>query len=71
MLVQDRAVNDADYGLDYYMTVAIQRRLGVRLDFFGNMLILGIALFAAGFRNTVNPSKVGTCLIRSFPPTTY
>ena len=70
MLVRDRAVNDADYGLDYYMTIAIQRWLGVRLD-FGNMLILGIALFAAGFRNTVNPSKIGTCLIRSFLPITY
>jgi hypothetical protein len=76
MWVQDRAIKDADYGLDqenraYYMTVAIQRWLGVRLDFFGNMLILGIALFAAGFRNTVNPSKIGTCLFRSFVPMTY
>jgi ATP-binding cassette, subfamily C (CFTR/MRP), member 1 len=42
------------------MTVAIQRWLGVRLDLFGNILILGIALFAAAFRHTVNPSKVGT-----------
>ena len=42
------------------MTVAIQRWLGVRLDFFGNMLILGIGLFAAAFRNSVNPSKIGT-----------
>jgi ATP-binding cassette subfamily C (CFTR/MRP) protein 1 len=41
------------------MTVAIQRWLGVRLDFLGNILILGIALFAAAFRNTVNPSKIG------------
>lgn len=44
------------------MTVSIQRWLSVRLDLFGNFLILGIALFAAGFRNTVNPSKVGVVL---------
>lgn len=65
--VQDRFVKSADDGLDlenraYYMTVAIQRWLGVRLDFFGNILILGIGLFAAGFRNTVDPSKTGVVL---------
>lgn len=43
------------------MTIAIQRWLGVRLDFLGNILILGIALFAAGFRGTVDPSKIGEC----------
>ncbi|TFK50066.1 multidrug resistance-associated ABC transporter [Heliocybe sulcata] len=64
---QDRFVRSADYGLDlenraYYMTVAIQRWLGVRLDFFGNILILGIGLFAAGFRTTVDPSKIGVVL---------
>jgi ATP-binding cassette subfamily C (CFTR/MRP) protein 1 len=48
------------------MTVAIQRWLGVRLDFFGNILILGIALFAAAFRNTVSPAKIGTSLIGGF-----
>ena len=46
----------------YYMTVAIQRWLGVRLDLLGNLLILGIALFAAGFRETVSPSKTGVVL---------
>ena len=44
------------------MTVAIQQWLAVRLDFFGNILVLGIVLFAAGFRNTVNPSKIGVVL---------
>ena len=44
------------------MTVAIQRWLSVRLDLFGNILILGIALFAAGFRTSVNPSKIGVVL---------
>lgn len=46
----------------YYMTIAIQRWLSVRLDFLGNLLILGIALFAAGFRKTVDPSKIGVVL---------
>ncbi|KAI0795014.1 multidrug resistance-associated ABC transporter [Abortiporus biennis] len=64
---QDRFVHTAENGLDmenraYYMTISIQRWLGVRLDFLGNMLILGIALFAAGFRKTVNPSKIGVVL---------
>lgn len=46
----------------YYMTIVIQRWLGVRLDFLGNLLILGIALFASGFRDTVSPSKTGVVL---------
>ena len=53
----------------YYMTIAIQRWLSVRLDLFGNFLILGIALFAAGFRNTVNPSKIGVVLSYSLSST--
>ena len=64
---QRRFVRQAENGMDmenraYYMTIAIQRWLSVRLDFFGNMLILGIAMFAAGFRTTVNPSKIGVVL---------
>ncbi|KAG6830040.1 hypothetical protein H0H92_002458 [Tricholoma furcatifolium] len=64
---QNKAVRDADAGLDlenraYYMTISIQRWLSVRLDMFGNTLVLGIALFAAGFRHSVNPSKIGVVL---------
>ncbi|KAG6834633.1 hypothetical protein H0H93_008469, partial [Arthromyces matolae] len=64
---QDKAIRDADAGLDlenraYYMTITIQRWLSVRLDMFGNILVLGIALFAAGFRTTVDPSKIGVVL---------
>lgn len=44
------------------MTVAIQRWLSVRLDFLGNLLILGIALFAAAYRNKVDPAKTGVVL---------
>ncbi|EJD02283.1 multidrug resistance-associated ABC transporter [Fomitiporia mediterranea MF3/22] len=71
---QERFVESAEHGLDlenraYYMTVSIQRWLSVRLDLFGNILILGIALFAAGFRNTVNPSKIGVVLSYSLSST--
>ncbi|KAK7691491.1 hypothetical protein QCA50_004890 [Cerrena zonata] len=64
---QDRFVGRANQGLDmenraYYMTISIQRWLSVRLDVLGNILILGIALFAAGFRKTVDPSKIGVVL---------
>ncbi|KAF8984488.1 P-loop containing nucleoside triphosphate hydrolase protein [Cyathus striatus] len=60
-------ITTTDNGLDmenraYYMTITIQRWLGVRLDFFGNILILGIGLFAAGFRHSVNPAKIGVVL---------
>ncbi|KAI0071668.1 multidrug resistance-associated ABC transporter [Panus rudis PR-1116 ss-1] len=64
---QDRFVHKAERGLDlenraYYMTISIQRWLGIRLDVLGNILILGIALFAAGFRTSVDPSKIGVVL---------
>jgi hypothetical protein len=44
-----------------YMTVSIQQWLGARLDLSGNVLILGIALFATGLRETIDPSKV--CMV--------
>ncbi|KEP49841.1 multidrug resistance-associated ABC transporter [Rhizoctonia solani 123E] len=46
----------------YFMTIACQRYLGVRLDFLGNLLILGIGLIAVGFRTSVDPSKLGVVL---------
>lgn len=60
-------MKSAEKGLDlenrsYYMTISIQRWLAVRLDLFGNILIFGIALFAAGFRHSVNPARVGVVL---------
>ncbi|RDB25946.1 Multidrug resistance-associated protein 1 [Hypsizygus marmoreus] len=64
---QKNSIINAEKGLDrenraYYMTITIQRWLALRLDFAGNILIFGIALFAAGFRHSVNPSKVGVVL---------
>ena len=41
-----------------YMTVSIQQWLAARLDLSGNAVILGIGLFAAGLRKSVDPSKV-------------
>jgi uncharacterized membrane protein len=46
----------------YLMTVAMQRWLAIRLDFFGNILILGIALFGAASSKTINPAKTGVVL---------
>lgn len=64
---QARFIHRAEKGLDmenraYYMTIAIQAWLGSRLDFLGNLLVLGIALFGSGFRKTIDPSKVGVVL---------
>jgi ATP-binding cassette subfamily C (CFTR/MRP) protein 1 len=64
---QNRCVKDAERGLDmenraYLMTISMQRWLALRLDFFGNILVLGIALFAAGFRTSVNPADIGVVL---------
>ncbi|GJJ12857.1 hypothetical protein Clacol_007102 [Clathrus columnatus] len=67
---QARFIKTSEHALDvenraYYMTIAIQRWLGVRLDLLGNILIFGIGLFAVGFRNSVNPSKTGVVLTYS------
>lgn len=64
---QSRSIRDTENGLDmqnraYYVTISIQRWLAVRLDFFANVLIFGIGLFAAGFRNSVDPAKIGVVL---------
>ncbi|KAL0958947.1 hypothetical protein HGRIS_014261 [Hohenbuehelia grisea] len=65
--VQSACITKSEQRLDHqnraaYMTVAIQRWLAVRLDLMGNILVLGICLFAAGRRNAVDPSKVGVVL---------
>ncbi|EEB98107.1 hypothetical protein MPER_02444 [Moniliophthora perniciosa FA553] len=44
------------------MTISIQRWLALRLDVLGNILVFGIALFAAGFRASINPAKIGVVL---------
>lgn len=64
---QGRFVTKTEAGLDQenrasYMTVVIQAWLSIRLDLLGNLLILGICLFAAGLRTSVNPSKIGVVL---------
>lgn len=46
----------------YIMTVAMQRWLAMRLEFFANLVILGIGLFAAGLRTSVTPSKIGVVM---------
>jgi ABC-type multidrug transport system fused ATPase/permease subunit len=44
------------------LTVIAQRWLGIRLDFLANLLVLGIGLFAVGFRTSSSPSKTGVVL---------
>ena len=46
----------------HYMSLVLQRWLAIRLDFFGNILILGICLFGAGLRHSVNPASTGVIL---------
>ena len=60
-------MRNAEQGQDvqnraYYMTIAIQQWLGIRLDMLRSILILGICLFAVGFRHTIDPSKIGVVL---------
>src|ERR1700674_4058018 len=64
---QESSVQNADQGLDmenraYLMTVAMQRWLAMRLDFLGNLLVLGIALFGAATSKTTNPARTGVVL---------
>ncbi|CCM00202.1 uncharacterized protein FIBRA_02230 [Fibroporia radiculosa] len=64
---QNRFVMQSDHGQDmenraYYMTIAIQQWLSIRLDTLGNLLVLGIALFASGIRTTIDPSSIGVVL---------
>ncbi|KAJ7753347.1 multidrug resistance-associated ABC transporter [Mycena maculata] len=64
---QARFIKTAGAGLDmenraYYMTIGIQRWLSVRLDLLGNLLLLGIGIFASGERHSINPAKVGVVL---------
>ncbi|KAK0542683.1 hypothetical protein OC845_006498 [Tilletia horrida] len=46
----------------YYLTVAVQRWLSVRMDFLGNILVLAIGLAAVGFRRTISPAVLGVAL---------
>jgi len=67
ILSQESSVQNADHSLDmqnraYLMTVAMQRWLAMRLDFLGNILVLGIALFGATTSKTTNPAKTGVVL---------
>ncbi|KAF8502645.1 hypothetical protein F5888DRAFT_1109854 [Russula emetica] len=46
----------------YWLTVANQRWLGLRLDFLGILLILFVSFFAVGTRFTVSPAQTGVAL---------
>lgn len=57
--------------MHFHRTVAIQTWLGLRLDLLGNLLILGIGLFAAGERYNIDPAKVGVVLSYSLGSTWF
>ncbi|KAL4261872.1 ATP-binding cassette transporter C [Pleurotus pulmonarius] len=65
--IQETSINTVERDLDmqnraYYVSIGIQRWLAVRLELSVNTLVLGILLFGAGFRETVDPSKVALVL---------
>ncbi|KAG8979667.1 hypothetical protein FRB94_011257 [Tulasnella sp. JGI-2019a] len=71
---QEQFIAKTEHSIDvenraYVLTVVLQRWLGIRLDFLGNCLVLGIALFGVGFRETVQPSKLGVVLTYSLSVT--
>ncbi|KAL1744151.1 P-loop containing nucleoside triphosphate hydrolase protein [Schizophyllum fasciatum] len=72
---QERFITKSEQGQDRqnkatYVSISIQAWLTVRLDFFGNILILGTGLFAAGFRTSVTPAKIGAIISYCLPITT-
>ncbi|KAL1706525.1 P-loop containing nucleoside triphosphate hydrolase protein [Schizophyllum commune] len=69
---QDRFITKSEQGQDRqnkatYVSISIQAWLTVRLDLFGNILILGTGLFAAGFRKSVDPAKIGAIISYCLP----
>lgn len=67
---QGRFVRVTEHNVDvnnraYFLTIACQRWLSIRMDFLGNILILGIGLAAVGFRNSTNPATLGVVLTYS------
>lgn len=46
----------------YYLTVINQRWLGLRLDFFGSVLVFAVAIISVGTRYSLSPSEIGVAL---------
>jgi len=64
---QNRFVKATEHNLDignraYFLTIACQRWLNVRIDAMGNVLILAITLASIGFGKTTNPAILGVVL---------
>ncbi|KZV86285.1 hypothetical protein EXIGLDRAFT_752906 [Exidia glandulosa HHB12029] len=64
---ESRFFRDSEKKLDsenrsYFITIVVQRWLGVRMDLLSNILVLGIGIIGVGLRNTENPSKIGIVL---------
>ncbi|VDB84771.1 unnamed protein product [Peniophora sp. CBMAI 1063] len=46
----------------YWLTVTNQRWLGIRLDFFGILLTLAVAMLTVGTRTSISPAQTGVTL---------
>lgn len=46
----------------YFLTIAVQRWLSIRMDFLGNSIILALGLIAVGYRSSASPSTLGVAL---------
>lgn len=49
----------------YLQQIILQRWLGVRLDLLAAIVVLGIGLFGVGYRESINPSKLGATITYS------
>ncbi|EJD44567.1 ATP-dependent bile acid permease [Auricularia subglabra TFB-10046 SS5] len=64
---ETRFIRESEKRLDsenrsYFLTIVVQRWLGVRMDILSNLLVLAIGLIAVGLRNSTNPAKIGIVL---------
>ncbi|KDQ09674.1 hypothetical protein BOTBODRAFT_137615 [Botryobasidium botryosum FD-172 SS1] len=73
---QNRFVKVTEHNVDignraYFLTIACQRWLTVRVDAMGNAIILGIALASVGFGKTTNPATLGVVLSYALSITSF
>ncbi|KAL1918432.1 uncharacterized protein VTP21DRAFT_3092 [Calcarisporiella thermophila] len=72
--VQQRCIGDNERFSDlenmaYYLTITIQRWLGLRLELLGNTIVFLVAIFSVAYRYNVSSSIVGLLLSYSLQTT--
>ncbi|GBG28038.1 ATP-binding cassette transporter abc3 [Hondaea fermentalgiana] len=65
---QNQVQLDAQVGA-YYLSIAANRWLAVRLEYIGNILVLACALCLVAFGGAINPAFAGLCLSYSLQVT--